>query len=141
MGNDADILFWVISEVVHLEDKKETWPAWFWQCRMVRWSSKINDVLTGYLKLSNKRLAKIKIESIEEVSQQNFSSVDLCAIRKMLGKKQKEVAQRMGLDQSVFSRMERREDHRISTLTKIIAALGGSIKVIATFGDKSFRVG
>jgi hypothetical protein len=45
-----------------------------------------------------------------------------------------------GMAQSEVSRLERREDHHVSTLRKVVEALGGELEVSAVFGEKRVRV-
>jgi hypothetical protein len=44
------------------------------------------------------------------------------------------------MGQPELSRVERREDHRLSTLRRYVHALGGEIEVIARFGKKKVRL-
>ena len=61
------------------------------------------------------------------------------AIREAVGKTQVEVAAESAIDQSDVSRLEGREDFEeclVSTLRRYIAALGGQLELVASFGDK-----
>ncbi len=60
-------------------------------------------------------------------------------VREAVGKTQAAVAQAGQMDQSDVSRLESREtfgDCQVSTLERYIAALGGHLEFVATFGDK-----
>jgi len=61
------------------------------------------------------------------------------AVREAVGKTQVEVAADASMDQSDVSRLEGREDFEeclVSTLSRYIAALGGQLDLVASFGDK-----
>jgi predicted transcriptional regulator len=53
----------------------------------------------------------------------------LRTLREMLGISQDELAQRLEVDQSYISRMERRDNITLSTLANTIRALGGSVEL------------
>ena len=59
--------------------------------------------------------------------------VSLAALRRDLGLTQAQVARRLGMTQSDVSKLERREDARLSTLLAYARALGGLLLV--TFDD------
>jgi hypothetical protein len=61
------------------------------------------------------------------------------AVREAVGKTQVDVASESAMDQSDVSRLEGREDFEdclVSTLRRYIAALGGELQLVASFGDK-----
>lgn len=57
----------------------------------------------------------------------------LSEIRKLAGKSQREVADALGIKQPSLSKLESQSDMQISTLERIVAALGGELEVIAKF--------
>jgi transcriptional regulator with XRE-family HTH domain len=57
----------------------------------------------------------------------------ICEIRKLRGKSQREVARTLGIKQPSFSKLEGQSDMQISTLQRIVAALGGELEVVARF--------
>jgi hypothetical protein len=61
------------------------------------------------------------------------------SLREAIGKTQIEVAGASQIDQGDISRLENREsfdDCQVATLQRYIAALGGRLELVATFGDK-----
>jgi hypothetical protein len=61
------------------------------------------------------------------------------AIREATGKTQNDVATASRMDQADVSRLESREDFGdclVSTLERYVAALGGTLQLVAAFGDK-----
>jgi hypothetical protein len=61
------------------------------------------------------------------------------AVREAVGKTQVEIAADSAIDQSDVSRLEGRGDFEeclVSTLSRYVAALGGQLDLVASFGDK-----
>jgi predicted transcriptional regulator len=86
-------------------------------------------------KLSPRRIAEIEREAEQEIIEG-----DLRALRAVAGKTQSEVAKLIEKTQGELSRMERRSDHRLSTLKKLVEALGGELEVIAHVGSKRVKL-
>jgi len=82
-----------------------------------------------------------ELAKIDAEVQRDLLEMNLKEIREMLGKTQTEVATLAEMTQGELSRAESRADHRISTLRRIVKALGGDLEVVATFGNKSVRLG
>lgn len=82
---------------------------------------------------------KLSAEQVEEVRRRVADEVlemNLRSLRESLGKTQDEIAHLAEVTQSQLSKIERREDHLISTLRRYVRALGGDIEVIAVVGQK-----
>mgnify|MGYP000482024331 CR=1 FL=1 len=58
-------------------------------------------------------------------------------LRLALGVSQEELAHLLDVQQPAISKLEHRADMRISTLRDLIAALGGELKLVAKFPDRS----
>lgn len=67
------------------------------------------------------------------------SAVRLAELRQALGMSQEEVAKRAGVGQANISRIESRGDLKVSTLARIVEALGGSLSIRARLPDGSER--
>jgi hypothetical protein len=67
-------------------------------------------------------------------------AVTLHELRGALGLTQREVAARMGLTQSDYSKLERRSDVRVSTLRRAATALGGRLVLAVEFDGRLARV-
>jgi predicted XRE-type DNA-binding protein len=65
----------------------------------------------------------------------------LSEIRKMAGKSQREVADALGIKQPSLSKLEKQMDMQISTLRRIVCALGGELEVFASFPDGKIKIG
>ena len=53
---------------------------------------------------------------------------------------QVEVASAMSVEQAAVSKLERREDMYVSTLREYVKALGGELKLVASFPDAEIQV-
>lgn len=95
---------------------------------------------TPWREIRAKKFTKEEIETIDREVEQEALEMDLKAIREFLGKTQQELAALVGMTQPEVSRMESREDHRLSTLKRIIEALGGRLEITAYFGDKKLKI-
>lgn len=60
----------------------------------------------------------------------------LSELRRALGVTQVELAGRLQITQSDLSKLERRHDWRLSTVRRYIAALGGDLRLRATFRNR-----
>jgi DNA-binding XRE family transcriptional regulator len=60
----------------------------------------------------------------------------LSELRESLGQTQGDVAKNMGVVQSALSKIEHQDDIQISTLSRYIKSLGGSLTIIACFPDQ-----
>lgn len=67
----------------------------------------------------------------------------LRTLRDAVGKTQVDVAKQSQIDQADVSRLESRsdfEDCQVATLRRYIEALGGSLELVAQFGDKRISI-
>jgi transcriptional regulator with XRE-family HTH domain len=67
-------------------------------------------------------------------------AVLLARLREERGLTQQDVATKLGVKQSTISGMERRDDIQLSTLQKLIGALGGAVEVFIRFSDANYRL-
>lgn len=63
---------------------------------------------------------------------------DLKTLRAALGKTQAEIAQAARMSQGDISRLEGREDVKLSTLARYAAALGGGVEVAVVVGGRRY---
>jgi transcriptional regulator with XRE-family HTH domain len=64
----------------------------------------------------------------------------LSEMRKLTGKSQRQIAEALGIRQPSLSKLEGQSDMQISTLRKIVTALGGELDVIARFPKGAVRI-
>jgi len=66
-------------------------------------------------------------------SQEMLRKLLLSEIRELTGKSQQQVADAIGIRQPSLSKLEKQSDMQISTLSRIVKALGGELEVLAKF--------
>jgi len=66
--------------------------------------------------------------------------MQLQELRKARNVTQVEVAKSMSVEQAAVSKLERREDMYLSTLRDYVKALGGELKLVASFPDVDIQV-
>jgi len=69
-----------------------------------------------------------------------LAAMDLAELRSALAVTQEELGERLSIAQSNVSRLERRDDMLISTLSEVVQALGGELKVTAVFPEGSVEI-
>ena len=91
----------------------------------------------------NELLRKMPIESQKKVAreaQETIEGILLHEMRKISGLTQTELAEKMGVSQPALSQLEQQEDMQISTLGKLVNALGGHIEIIAHLPQKDITI-
>jgi predicted transcriptional regulator len=86
------------------------------------------------------RFTPEEISQIDQEIESELLEMDLRALREAVGLTQGELAQRVEITQSQLSKMERREDHRISTLRRYVEALGGSLEICAVVNGRRIKL-
>ena len=66
-------------------------------------------------------------------TQELLGQLLLSEIRQVAGKSQQQVADALGIKQPSLSKLEKQSDMQISTLRKIVKALGGELEILARF--------
>lgn len=93
-------------------------------------SRSLNDKLNS---LSTERINKIE----ERATQLIAEEMTLRDLRLALEKTQVDLGEILHMKQEGISRLEKRSDMLISTLSKYISAMGGSLKLMAEFPDRA----
>jgi predicted transcriptional regulator len=86
-------------------------------------------------RLSPPVAARVKARAAEEVQ-----TCTLKRLRQELAVTQAELARSAEMTQSELSRLESRADHRVSSLKRYIAALGGEIEITAIVGGRRVKL-
>jgi transcriptional regulator with XRE-family HTH domain len=64
----------------------------------------------------------------------------LSEVRGLAGVSQRELAEALGIKQPSLSKLEHQRDMQISTLRRIVEALGGELRIVAKFPGRTIRV-
>lgn len=86
------------------------------------------------------RFTTEELHKLDQEVENELMEMDLRALREAMGLTQGELAQRIEITQSQLSKLERRDDHRISTLRRYIQALGGSLEICAVVNGKRVKL-
>jgi DNA-binding XRE family transcriptional regulator len=90
--------------------------------------------------IRSKRFSPDQLLEIDQMVDEELLELDLRTLREAVGLTQEELAQRIDITQSQLSKLERRPDHRLSTLRRYVAALGGRLEVTAVVDGKRVRL-
>lgn len=66
--------------------------------------------------------------------------LSLREIRELFDKSQVEFSEMLHMSQGEISRLERRQDHRVSTLHRYVGALGGTLDIVVSLPGKKVRL-
>jgi len=73
-------------------------------------------------------------------SRELLAELLLSEVRKLAGKSQRQLAKTLGIKQPSLSKLESQDDMQLSTLRRIVEALGGELQVLARFPHGTVRV-
>jgi transcriptional regulator with XRE-family HTH domain len=73
-------------------------------------------------------------------TQELLAELLLSEVRQLAGKSQQQVAKAHGIKQPSLSKLENQSDMQISTLQKIVKALGGELEVLARFPKGTVKI-
>lgn len=79
---------------------------------------------------SPEELAEMQAEAATVVQ-----SIRLRELRKQLGLTQVQASERINISQADLSKVERRKDHKLSTVQRYVEGLGGKLRIEAVFPD------
>ena len=86
-------------------------------------------------KLSPESLARAKARAKEIMTE-----MLLAEIRKSVGLTQEDLAAQLGIKQPTLSKLEAQDDMQVSTLSRLIQALGGELELIAHLPGGDIRI-
>jgi transcriptional regulator with XRE-family HTH domain len=87
-------------------------------------------------KMSPSARAKAQLKKKEMMAEMLLSE-----IRKEAGLTQKELAESLGIKQPSLSKLESQDDMQVSTLKRLVEALGGELEIIAHLPKGDLRIG
>jgi predicted transcriptional regulator len=85
---------------------------------------------------TNKRTRDLAAKRTQELLEELLVS----EVRKLAGKSQQELADALGIKQPSLSKLEKQSDMQISTLRRIVQALGGELEVVARFPKRTIKL-
>src|SRR4029077_12697214 len=96
--------------------------------------------LKSWKDIREQKFSAEELKAIDLEVEAELLEMDLRALREAAGLTQEELAAKVDITQSQLSKLERREDHRISTLRRYVKALGGELEVVAVVGGKRIKL-
>lgn len=88
--------------------------------------------------VKRKRFSDEQLREISAAAKEELSSMR--KLREALGLSQVELAKLANRTQGEISRIETRDDNRISNIRELVEALGGELEVVAVLDGKRVRV-
>jgi len=76
----------------------------------------------------------------EARAKEMMAEMLLAEIRRLTGQTQEDVAAKLGIKQPTLSRLESQDDMQISTLRRLIEALGGKLEIVAHLPKGDIRI-
>src|SRR5256885_6740352 len=83
------------------------------------------------------RMPKLARERARARTQAMAAELTLAELRKAFDVSQEELAEILDVKQANVSKIERREDMRLSTLVTYVRAMGGDLEIIARFPNRT----
>ena len=90
--------------------------------------------------LARRTMSKAAREQASRRAKELMAEMLLVEIRKLTGKSQRELAEALGIKQPSLSKLEGQSDIQVSTLRRLIEALGGQLEIVARFADKTVKI-
>lgn len=88
------------------------------------------------LLLANERAADAHRTLGEQIARRiELKRATLSEVRRAVGLTQKQLAETLGIEQGDLSKLERRQNLHLATLTRFIEATGGKLRILAVYGD------
>lgn len=81
-----------------------------------------------------------RAERVRKRVEAELLEMNLGELRRELGVTQTEMAAAAEMTQGELSKLERRDDHLVSTLRKCVRALGGELEITAVVGNKRVKL-
>jgi DNA-binding transcriptional regulator YiaG len=85
-------------------------------------------------------IGKERAAKVDAQVERTLLEMKLKELRAELGLTQAQVAKAAKMTQSELSKAEARRDHLVSSLRRIVEALGGELRLTAVFGDREVRL-
>jgi transcriptional regulator with XRE-family HTH domain len=83
------------------------------------------------------KLPKMLREAIQKRGDELIAEeMTLRQLREVRERSQVELGRKLGIKQAAVSKLERRADMYLSTLRKLVEAMGGSLEIVARFPDR-----
>jgi predicted transcriptional regulator len=86
------------------------------------------------------KMPKNTQKEVEDKAAAEVEDILISEMRKLAGFTQKDLAQKMGVTQSALSQLENQSDPQLSTLSKLVQALGGELELHVKYQGKDLKI-
>ena len=93
----------------------------------------------NFKELQEKMPREVRLRS-EALAEKMISEMGLAELRTAMDMTQESLANALHVKQASISKMERRSDMYISTLSKIIEAMGGELQIVAKMPNGNVKI-
>lgn len=107
---------------------------------VLRGSERVIDMAKKFDELAKRTTTKRTRERAALRTRELLGELLLSEVRVIAGKSQRELASALGIRQPSLSKLEHQSDMQLSTLRRIVAALGGELEVVARFPARSVKL-
>jgi DNA-binding XRE family transcriptional regulator len=77
---------------------------------------------------------------VEARTKDMIAEMLLTEVRQLVGLTQKELAKKLGIKQPTLSKLETQEDMYVSTLRRLVEALGGKLEIVVHLPSGDIRI-
>jgi transcriptional regulator with XRE-family HTH domain len=88
-----------------------------------------------------KKMGPARLAKSDALAREFEAEMLLTELRKIEGITQVELAERLGIKQPAISQLEQQDDMQISTLQRIVMALGGVLEITVRLPGGEYRLG
>jgi len=87
-----------------------------------------------------KNLPKERLERIEKKKNEVLRDITIRDLRQVYSCTQKQIGEALKINQAAISKMENQSDMHISTLRKLLEAMGARLKIVAEFPEGEVEI-
>jgi DNA-binding XRE family transcriptional regulator len=87
------------------------------------------------------KMGPVRVAKAKARAREIQAEMLLAELRKLEGVTQMELAEKLGVKQPAVSQLEQQDDMQISTLQRIVKALGGILEITVRLPGGEYRVG
>jgi transcriptional regulator with XRE-family HTH domain len=88
-----------------------------------------------------KKMGPHRVAKAKERARELQADMLLTELRKLEGVTQVELARKLGVKQPAISQLEQQDDMQVSTLQRIVKALGGVLEITVRLPNGDYRLG
>lgn len=93
------------------------------------------------IKVLDEKMGPARVAAAKVKARDLMAQMVLAEIRKEAGLTQAELAKLLGVSQPAISDLESQSDMQISTLKRVVKALGGDVKISITLRGETYQLG